>query len=104
MAEPAIKGEPDRRGPETARRRVPFDDGHDHRHLLRAAPVVFTHWQTIKVADHIVDLGPHAGSQGGQVMYEGPFKNLLSADTLTGRYMKQSGSIKSDFRAGMGCN
>ena len=39
----------------------------------------------IKVADHVVDLGPHAGSQGGQVMYEGPFKNLLSADTLTGK-------------------
>ena len=56
----------------------------------------------IKVADHIVDLGPHAGSQGGQVMYEGPFKNLLSADTLTGKYMKQSVSIKSDFRAPSG--
>jgi excinuclease UvrABC ATPase subunit len=37
----------------------------------------------IKVADHIVDLGPNAGTKGGQVMYEGPFKNLLSADTLT---------------------
>ncbi|HEV2380804.1 MAG TPA: excinuclease ABC subunit UvrA [Terriglobia bacterium] len=53
----------------------------------------------IKVADHIVDLGPHAGSQGGQVMYQGPFKNLLSADTLTGKYLKQSVSIKSDFRS-----
>src|SRR5258706_6739970 len=56
----------------------------------------------IKVADHIVDLGPHAGSQGGQVMYEGPFKNLLSADTLTGKYMKQPVSIKSDFRSPSG--
>jgi len=56
----------------------------------------------IKVADHIVDLGPHAGSQGGQVIYEGPFKNLLSADTLTGKYMKQSVSIKSDFRSPSG--
>jgi excinuclease UvrABC ATPase subunit len=53
----------------------------------------------IKVADHVVDLGPHAGSQGGQVVYEGPFKNLLSADTLTGRYLKQPVSIKSDFRS-----
>jgi len=53
----------------------------------------------IKVADHVVDMGPHAGSQGGQVMYEGPFKNLLSADTLTGKYMKQSVSIKSEFRS-----
>ena len=44
----------------------------------------------IKVADHIVDLGPHAGSQGGEIVYEGSFKNLLSANTLTGKYMKQS--------------
>ena len=56
----------------------------------------------IKVADHIVDLGPHAGSQGGQVMYEGSFKGLLSTDTLTGKYMKQSVSIKSDFRSPSG--
>src|SRR5271157_545377 len=56
----------------------------------------------IKVADHIVDVGPQAGSQGGQIMYEGPFKNLLSADTLTGKYMKQSVSIKSDFRSPSG--
>jgi excinuclease UvrABC ATPase subunit len=53
----------------------------------------------IKVADHIVDLGPHAGSQGGQVVYEGTFKNLSSADTLTGKYLKQPVSIKSAFRS-----
>jgi excinuclease UvrABC ATPase subunit len=56
----------------------------------------------IKVADHIVDLGPHAGSQGGQIMYEGPFKGLLSADTLTGKYLKRPVSIKSDFRSPSG--
>jgi len=56
----------------------------------------------IKVADHVVDLGPHAGSQGGQVMYEGPFKDLSSADTLTGKYLKQPVSIKSDFRSPSG--
>lgn len=56
----------------------------------------------VKVADHIVDVGPHAGTQGGQIMYEGPYKNLLSADTLTARYMKQPVSIKSAFRAPTG--
>jgi excinuclease UvrABC ATPase subunit len=56
----------------------------------------------IKVADHIVDVGPQAGSQGGQVMYEGPLKNLLSADTLTGKYMKQPVSVKSHFRSPSG--
>jgi len=35
-------------------------------------------------------------------MFEGPFKNLLSADTLTGKSMKQSVSIKSDFRSPSG--
>ena len=56
----------------------------------------------IKVADHIVDVGPHAGSQGGEIMYQGPFKNLLSADTLTGKYMKQSVSVKNDSRTPRG--
>ena len=56
----------------------------------------------IKVADHIVDVGPHAGSQGGRIVYEGPFKNLLTANTLTGKYMKQSVSIKSEFRSPAG--
>jgi excinuclease UvrABC ATPase subunit len=56
----------------------------------------------IKVADHIVDLGPHAGNQGGEVMYEGPFKNLLSSDTLTGKYIKQAVSIKREFRSPTG--
>src|SRR5215216_3218698 len=53
----------------------------------------------IKVADHIVDVGPHAGSQGGEIVYEGTFKNLLGANTLTGKYMKQSVPIKTDFRS-----
>ena len=56
----------------------------------------------IKVADHVVDVGPHAGSQGGQIMYEGPFKKLVGADTLTGKYLKQSVSIKGDFRSAKG--
>ena len=56
----------------------------------------------IKVADHVVDVGRQAGSQGGQIMYEGPFQNLLSADTLTGRYLKQPVSIKSEFRSPSG--
>jgi excinuclease UvrABC ATPase subunit len=56
----------------------------------------------IKVADHIVDVGPHAGSQGGQIMYEGPFQKLLSADTLTGKYMNQPVPVKSNFRSATG--
>lgn len=52
----------------------------------------------IKVADHIVDVGPQAGSQGGEIVYEGSYDGLLKADTLTGRFMKESMPIKKEFR------
>ncbi len=52
----------------------------------------------IKVADHIVDIGPHAGTKGGTVVYEGDYNGLLESDTLTGTYMKQSLPLKPTFR------
>ncbi len=52
----------------------------------------------IAVADHIVDVGPHAGSRGGTIVYQGDVAGLLKADTLTGEHMKQSIPIKSTFR------
>jgi excinuclease UvrABC ATPase subunit len=52
----------------------------------------------IKVADHVVDLGPQAGSQGGQIVYEGNYAGLLQADTLTGKFMKEALPIKKAFR------
>ncbi|MFO1443264.1 excinuclease ABC subunit UvrA [Bacillus sp. Bva_UNVM-123] len=52
----------------------------------------------IKVADHIVDVGPHAGSRGGTIVYEGSFQGLLKADTLTGSHMKQPLQLKHDCR------
>jgi excinuclease UvrABC ATPase subunit len=52
----------------------------------------------IKVADHIVDLGPHAGTQGGEIVYEGSYAGLLEADTLTGKFMKKAMPIKKEFR------
>jgi len=56
----------------------------------------------IKVADHIVDVGPHAGPQGGEIVYEGSYVNLLKADTLTGRHMQQSIPLKNSFRTPIG--
>src|ERR671935_110992 len=44
----------------------------------------------IKVADHVVDVGPHAGNRGGEIVYEGSYDGLLKADTLTGQFMKKS--------------
>lgn len=52
----------------------------------------------IKVADHIVDVGPHAGSRGGNIVYEGSYAGLLEADTLTGTHMKRPLQLKSDCR------
>jgi len=52
----------------------------------------------IKVADHIIDIGPRAGSQGGEVVYEGSYAGLLEADTLTGQFMKKVLPIKKEFR------
>lgn len=56
----------------------------------------------IKVADHIVDVGPYAGSRGGMVVYEGSFAGLLEADTVTSRHLRQSLPIKKHFRAAAG--
>lgn len=52
----------------------------------------------IKVADHIVDVGPYAGSRGGTIVYEGSFDGLLEADTLTGNHMKRLLQPKEDSR------
>ncbi|MEY2423059.1 MAG: excinuclease subunit [Acidimicrobiaceae bacterium] len=44
--------------------------------------------ETIRVADHVVDIGPGAGEHGGAIVYEGPFKGLLKAkESLTGQYL-----------------
>ncbi|GAA0534456.1 ATP-binding cassette domain-containing protein [Chitinophaga japonensis] len=52
----------------------------------------------IKIADHIVDVGPKAGAGGGQIVYAGDFKGLLQADTITGRYMHRETTVKEQFR------
>ena len=46
----------------------------------------------IKVADHIIDIGPEAGSLGGELVAEGSFKNILKSDSLTARYL--NGKLK----------
>src|SRR6266566_4288966 len=52
----------------------------------------------IKGADYLVDMGPRAGSEGGQVVYEGDFAGLLKAKTLTGEHLKDQTPIKQVFR------
>ncbi|NJN44194.1 MAG: excinuclease ABC subunit UvrA [Anaerolineae bacterium] len=52
----------------------------------------------IRVADHIVDIGPGAGSAGGEIVYEGGYTGLLDSDTITGKHMKQTLPIKTNCR------
>ncbi len=56
----------------------------------------------IKIADHVIDVGPRAGSQGGSIVYEGTYANLLYANTLTGFHIKESLPIKEHFRQAKG--
>src|SRR5207253_6167426 len=50
--------------------------------------------ETIAIADHVVDLGPLAGSEGGQVMYEGTVEGLRRSDTTTGRHIDDRATLK----------
>jgi excinuclease UvrABC ATPase subunit len=56
----------------------------------------------MRVADHLIDMGPEAGDAGGQVVFEGAFADLKHTDTLTGRYLDRSLPIKEDVRAPSG--
>ncbi|MFG3266771.1 MULTISPECIES: excinuclease ABC subunit UvrA [Streptomyces] len=54
--------------------------------------------QTIAIADHIVDLGPGAGTAGGTVCYEGTVEGLRAADTVTGRHLDDRAALKDSVR------
>jgi excinuclease UvrABC ATPase subunit len=56
----------------------------------------------IAIADHVVDMGPLAGSKGGEVVYEGDFAGLLTSGTLTGRHMNTHQPIKDKVRKPQG--
>jgi excinuclease UvrABC ATPase subunit len=56
----------------------------------------------IKAADHVVDVGPHAGTNGGQIVFEGNYNALLSSGTLTGDHLKDQLPIKKTFRKSTG--
>lgn len=56
----------------------------------------------IRAADHIIDVGPRAGSAGGQVVFEGSYAKLLTAGTLTGQHMERKPALKASFRKASG--
>lgn len=52
----------------------------------------------IAIADHVVDMGPKAGSKGGEVVFEGTYEGLLTSGTLTGNHMKKHQPLKTTPR------
>ena len=57
---------------------------------------------TIAIADHVVDLGPSAGTEGGQVMFEGTVDGLRASDTTTGRHLDDRAGLKETVRTPSG--
>ncbi|HLH25480.1 MAG TPA: excinuclease ABC subunit UvrA [Chloroflexota bacterium] len=54
--------------------------------------------ETIAIADHVVDLGPGAGAEGGAVCFEGTVDGLRASGTLTGRHLGYRATLKPDPR------
>jgi excinuclease ABC A subunit len=54
--------------------------------------------EVIAIADHVVDLGPKAGTGGGEVVFEGTVEALRAVDTLTGRHLDDRASLKDSVR------
>ncbi|HLY14099.1 MAG TPA: ATP-binding cassette domain-containing protein, partial [Candidatus Limnocylindrales bacterium] len=55
--------------------------------------------EVIEIADHVVDLGPGAGTHGGEVVFEGSVEGLRASGTLTGRHLGDRASLKPTVRA-----
>ncbi|MGA9776293.1 MAG: excinuclease ABC subunit UvrA, partial [Candidatus Dormiibacterota bacterium] len=58
--------------------------------------------EVIAIAEHAVDLGPGAGSEGGEVVFEGTVEELRASDTLTGRHLSDRASLKPSVRTPSG--
>jgi excinuclease UvrABC ATPase subunit len=58
--------------------------------------------QTIAIADHVVDLGPGAGTAGGTVCFEGTVEGLRAGGTVTGRHLDDRAALKETVRAPTG--
>ncbi len=58
--------------------------------------------EAIAIADHVVDLGPGAGTAGGTVCFEGTVEGLRASDTLTGRHLDDRAALKETVRTRTG--
>ncbi|MGH3449118.1 MAG: ATP-binding cassette domain-containing protein, partial [Nocardioidaceae bacterium] len=58
--------------------------------------------ETIAIADHVVDIGPGAGTEGGEVVFEGTVDGLRGSDTTTGRHLEDRATLKETVRTPTG--
>jgi excinuclease UvrABC ATPase subunit len=58
--------------------------------------------EVIEIADHVVDLGPGAGTAGGTVCFEGTVDGLRASDTITGRHLDDRATVKEEVRTPTG--
>ncbi|MGF3055204.1 ATP-binding cassette domain-containing protein [Microbacterium sp. YY-01] len=58
--------------------------------------------KVVAIADHIVDIGPGGGANGGEVTFTGSLEKLRASDTITGRHLSDRGSVKGSVRVGEG--
>ncbi len=58
--------------------------------------------EAIAIADHVVDLGPGAGTAGGEVVFEGTIEGLRASETLTGRHLDDRAALKETARTPAG--
>ena len=58
--------------------------------------------EMIGIADHVVDLGPGAGTGGGTVCFEGTVEGLRGSDTITGRHLDDRAALKDAVRSSSG--
>ncbi|WP_026818444.1 ATP-binding cassette domain-containing protein [Arthrobacter castelli] len=54
--------------------------------------------ESIAIADHVVDLGPGAGTSGGELVFEGTVEGLRESETITGRHLDDRASLKDSVR------
>jgi excinuclease ABC A subunit len=54
--------------------------------------------EVIAIADHVVDLGPGAGTKGGEVMFEGSVEGLRASGTITGQHLDDRATLKPSVR------
>ena len=58
--------------------------------------------EAIAIADHIIDIGPGAGADGGQVVFEGTLEQLRASGTVTGRHLDDRAALKKAVRTASG--